>query len=187
MAKLITNTQIKKALSDCEREECLEIILEIVHACPQAREFLTMKLTENRNEILEKYKQKVRYEFYPPWGGIGRLRLKEAKKSITDFTKLCPDKIMSIEIKLFYVENCVEFTGDYGDIGEKFYNSAVSVYEQAVKEINAADVIVYEKFADRLRACVDKTIDYGWGFYDELKDIHSEIVWLGHKNENIYR
>jgi hypothetical protein len=35
MPKLITNPQIKKALKDCEREECLEIILEMVQACPQ--------------------------------------------------------------------------------------------------------------------------------------------------------
>ena len=108
-AKLITDAQIKKAIKDCERDECVEIILEVVQSCPQARELLTLKFTENQNDILEKYKQKVKYEFYPP-RGFGRLNLREAKKAISDFKKLCPDKNMVIDLMLFYVENCVEFT-----------------------------------------------------------------------------
>jgi hypothetical protein len=178
MPKLITNTQIKKALKNCGQREYLDIILEIVQACPQAREFLTFRLTEDHNEILDKYKKKVRHEFYPTHGDIGNLHLKDAKKAISDFTKLCSDRILSIEIKLYYVENCIEFTNDYGDIGESFYNSAVSVYAQVVKEINAAGDDIYKKFADRLRSCVDNTRNIGYGFHDELYELHSEIIYL---------
>ena len=183
MAKLITNPQIKKVLKDCEREECVEIILEMVEACPQAREFLTLKFTENHSEILEKYKKRVRHEFYPTNGGFGNLRLKDAKKAIADFKKICPNKIMGIEIMLFYVENCIEFTNDYGDINESFYNSAASVYSQVVSEVNAAGLAVHEKFADRLRACVDDTSGIGWGFHDELYDLYLGLDWIDHENE----
>jgi hypothetical protein len=182
MAKLITNTQIKKTLKDCEREEYLEIILEIVDASPQAREYLTLKLSENQHEILEKYKLKVRYEFYPPRGGIGNLRLKEAKKAISDFRKICTDRTQWIDIMLFYVENCIEFTNDYGDINETFYNSAVSVYSQAVREVRIAGIAVYEKFAERLKACVDDTSGIGWGFHDDLDDLYLGIDWFDHEN-----
>ena len=50
--------------------ECIELILEIVQACPQARELFTIKFTDNQSDILEKYKLKVRYEFYPPRGSL---------------------------------------------------------------------------------------------------------------------
>ena len=172
--KLITNTQIKKTIKDCERDECVDIILEIAESCPQAREFLTLKFTENQNDILEKYKDKVRYEFFPP-RGFGRLNLREAKKAISDFKKLCPDKIMVIDLMLFYVENCVEFTNNYGDIDERFYNSAESVYEQAVREVNIAGASAYAKFADRLEAVVNNTSGIGWGFHDCLQDIYNGL------------
>ena len=174
--KLITNAQIKKVIKDCERDECVDVILEIADSCPQAREFLTLKFTDSQNDILEKYKQKVRYEFYPS-RGFGRLNLREAKKAISDFRKLCPDKIMVIDLMLFYVENCVEFTNEYGDIDERFYNSAESVYEQAVKEVNSAKMSAYDKFADRLAAVVNNTSGIGWGFHDCLREIYSELEW----------
>ena len=172
--KLITDTQIKKATEGYKRDDCVQLILEIARLCPQARELLTLKFTENQNDILVKYKDKVRYEFFPP-RGFGRLNLREAKKSISDFKKLCPDKIMVIDLMLFYVENCVEFTNDYGDIDERFYNSAESVYEQVVKEVNNAGMPIYEKFADRLEAVVNNTSGIGWGFHDCLRDIYNKL------------
>jgi len=178
MAKLITNPQIKKAIKDCERDECVEIILEIAQSCHQAREFLTLKFTENHSAILEDYKKKVRYEFYPPHGGFGRLQLKNAKKAINDFKKICPNKVMVIELMLFYVECCIEFTNDYGDIDERFYCSAESVFDQVAKAINTSDISVFEMFSVRLRTCVDKTRHIGWGFHDCLKETYYEIKWV---------
>ena len=179
--KLITNAQIKKATKGFGRDECIGLILEIAESCPQAREFLTLKFTDNQNDILEKYKQKVKYEFYPS-RGFGRLNLREAKKAISEFKKLCSDKIMVIDLMLFYVENCVEFTNDYGDIDERFYSSAESVYEQVVKEVNDSGMPTYEKFAERLEAVVNDTSGIGWGFHDSLQEIYNGLEFdLGAK------
>ena len=172
--KLITNAQIKKAIKNCEHDECIELILEIVQACPQAREFLTIKFTDNQNDILEKYKQKVRYEFYPP-RGFGRLNLREAKKAISDFKKLSTDKNMLIDLMLYYVENCVEFTNEYGDISETFYSSAENVYLQVVSEVNSLGTSAYDKFAERLSTVVNDTSNIGWGFHECLSDIFHEL------------
>ena len=177
MAKLITNTQIKKAIQGCERDECIELILEIAQFCQQAREYLTLKFTENQDDILEKYKQKVKDEFFPK-RGFGRLNLREAKKAISDFRKICPDKMMVIDIMLFYVENCVAFTNEYGDINETFYNSAISVYSDVVKEINTIGATAYEIYADRLGAAANHAC-HGWGFYDAMNNLYYEIEFVG--------
>ncbi|MCL1844405.1 MAG: DUF6155 family protein [Defluviitaleaceae bacterium] len=168
--KLITAAQLKKSLLGKTESELSELILDVAKNCPQAKEYLTIKFSarETAIEILEKYKTKVEHEFYPK-RGFGRLNLREAKKAISDFRKICPDKIMEIDIMLFYVENCVEFTNDYGDIGETFYNSAASVFASAVKEINSCDKAVYDNFADRIEAITTNAID-GWGFKDELRN-----------------
>jgi len=176
--KLITNAQLKKLLKDLERDEYIYLITEMAQACPQAREFLTVKFADNENinEILEKYKEKVEHEFFPK-RGYGRLNLREAKKAISDFKKICSDKSMAIDIMLFYVENCVKFTDSYGDINENFYNSAISVYSQVIKEINSGDIELYEIFADRLRLAAEHAC-HGWGFYDDMISLYYEIVWL---------
>ena len=176
--KLITIAQVKKEIKNLEQNEYIELITEIVQACPQAREFLTVKYSdaENINEILEKYKQKIVFEFFPK-NDIGRLDLRQAKKAISDFKRICSDKTMEIDLMLLYVENCVEFTATYGDMTESFYNSAASVYSQIVKKINASDRATYNIFAQRLKSAAENAC-HGWGFYDEMIDLHEEIVWL---------
>jgi len=176
MAKLITNAQIKKAIQGCERDEFIELILEVAQSCPQAREYLTLRFTENQDDILEKYKQKVKDEFFPK-RGFGRLNLREAKKAISDFRKISPDRMMVVDIMLFYVENCVAFTSEYGDINESFYNSAVSVYSDVVKEINSIGAAAYEKFSARLEAAANHAC-HGWGFYDAMNNLY-EIEFVG--------
>jgi len=174
--KLLTNTQLKNALKDYKKDELIKLITDISQACPQAKEFLTVKFTdlENVNRLLEKYKQKIEHEFFPK-RGFGRLNLQEAKKAISDFKKICPNKEMIIDIMLFYVENCVEFTATYGDINEAFYNSAISVYGQAVKEINSGDIDLVEVFAARLKSTADNACE-GWGFHDEMMDLYYQIA-----------
>jgi len=176
--KLITLAQVKRKIKDLKQDEYIDLITEIVQACPQAREFLTVKYSdaESTNEILEKYKQMIVFEFFPKTG-IGRLDLRQAKKTISDFKRICSDKIMVIDLMLFYVENCVEFTDTYGDMDEFFYNSAASVYSQVIKEINAFDKEMYNIFAIRLKSAAENACK-GWGFYDEMIDLYDEIVWL---------
>jgi len=176
--KLITATQIKKSLHGASTAELITLITDIAKNCPQAKEFLTVKLSssENATEILEKYKQKVEHEFFPK-RGFGRLNLREAKKAISDFKKICPDKSLGIDIMLFYVENCVEFTNSYGDINESFYNSAASMFDAVVKELNSSDKVVYDIYTRRINSIIERAID-GWGFNDELTGIYYEISWV---------
>ena len=175
---LITISQLKKLLKDISPADLISLITDIAQACPQAKALLSIKFADENaiNEILENYKEKVEYEFFPP-KGLGRLNLREAKKAITDFKKICSDKSMAIDLMLFYVENCVEFTDSYGDINESFYNSAASMYANVVKEINFEDIDVYKKFADRLKSAAENACE-GWGFRDEMMDIYYNIVWL---------
>ena len=178
---LITNKQLKEAMQNYSQDELVELLIEIAKKCPQAREFLTLKYISygNIDEILEKYKQKIRHEFFPK-RGFGRLNLREAKKAISDFKKISQDKIMVIDLMLFYVENGNEFTAQFGDITESFYNSAYSVYNQVIKEINAGDIELYNIFADRLESTAENACD-GYGFKDDMTALYDEIVWL---NEN---
>ncbi len=74
---------------------------------------------------------------------------------------------------IYYVEQGVICTNNYGDIDENFYGSLESMYEDAVvllSRLNSYELI--EQFRPRLRKIVRDTSGIGWGFHDQLSDIY---------------
>jgi sugar fermentation stimulation protein A len=62
--KLLTDAKIKKATQEMTRDELSILVTDIAGACPQAREYLTLRFASGgKEEILEKYKLYVEYEF----------------------------------------------------------------------------------------------------------------------------
>ena len=118
-----------------------------------------------------KYKDKVYEAFYPKRGY--RFRLSDGKRAISDFKKLDASKELLSELMLFYAETGVEFTNEFGDIDEPFYNSVASVYSNALTLMDKENML--DKFADRAKKIVDDTSGIGWGFHDELGDIYSDF------------
>ncbi|GHU49591.1 hypothetical protein FACS1894127_3180 [Clostridia bacterium] len=176
--KLITEAKLKKILPRLSQDEMIGLVTEMSAKITSAREFLTIRFGEiaSETEICEKYKAIIENEYFPK-RGLGRASTKVAKAAIADFKKVCSDKALYIDILLFYVEQCVEFTDTYGDIDEPFYNSAESVYAQAVKEINVTGYNVYSQFAKRLRDIVANACK-GWYFQGSLQEIHDELLFL---------
>jgi hypothetical protein len=115
----INMKELKEKLRTLSNSELSMLIVDIVKICPRARDFLMIKFSshESIKKVLEDYKQVIKNEFYPK-RCHGRLKLSVAKKAISDFQKISDDKIMIIDIMLYYVENCVRFTLEYGDIYE---------------------------------------------------------------------
>jgi len=177
-SKLITVTQLKKELKELSKEELITLISELSKSSSQAKEFLSIRFAspESEKEIQEQYKQKIEHEFYPK-RGYGRLNLRVAKKAISDFKKVSSNKVLEIDLMLFYVENGVSFTRDYGDINENFYSSMEGMFYDIVEVINSSDEEIYEMFAGRLKRVVEKSID-GWGFQDTLGEYYYMLKWV---------
>jgi DNA-directed RNA polymerase subunit N (RpoN/RPB10) len=173
----ITIKDLKNELQAFSKEELIVLVTEIAKSCSQARNFLTIKFScqNNIREVFESYKQRVKNEFFPK-RGHGRLDLQVAKKAVSDFTKICKDKKLIIDIMLFYVENCVKFTRTYGDIHENFYISAENMFDKVIKILNVENKDIYEQFATRIDWILNKS-PQGWGFQDTLRDIHCDLRW----------
>jgi hypothetical protein len=73
---------------------------------------------------------------------------------------------------LFYVEQGVKFTNEYGDIEEAFYNSMESMFGKAVELICKQDL--KDSFQLRCEKILGDTSDIGWGFYDTLSEIYND-------------
>jgi hypothetical protein len=79
------------------------------------------------------------------------------------------EKTNIADIMLFYVENGVDYTNEYGDIHDRFYTSMESMFEAALKHICKSNL--REDFYTRCEQIVEETSGIGWGFHDALSDM----------------
>lgn len=141
--KNITISQLKKALSEKPEKELIEEVINLFKKFPQVKEYYTLAFSaEGEEHVLEKYKEIITNEFFPK-RGYGKARLSVAKKAISDFKKISDKPPFIIDIMLHYVAQGVNFTDQYGDIDEPFYNSMEKMFKDALKLAKKKPVIAF--------------------------------------------
>lgn len=115
---------------------------------------------------MDQYKKRVKNEFFPS-RGFGKARLSIAKKPILEYKKIEPDSYNLANLMLYYVEQGVRFTSEYGDIDEPFYYSMESMYDDSLKLI--VKLKAQKEFYDRCKKIVADTADMGWCFNEDLE------------------
>ena len=73
-----------------------------------------------------------------------------ARKAIRDYRKATGNLAGTAELLMTYVENGAEFTHEYGDIDERFYNSVESALEELAALLRGEAREMYPQFSDRL-------------------------------------
>jgi hypothetical protein len=164
-------SEVKKELKKLDKEKLVDLLSDLYKKNKSVKEYLDFNVNPNEKELFLKYKDKVYEAFYPKRGD--RFKLSDGKKAISDFKKLETSKELLSDLMLFYAETGVEFTNEFGDIDEPFYDSIASVYLKALALMDKENIL--EKFAVRAKKIVDDTSGIGWGFHDELGDIYSEF------------
>ncbi|OFX29924.1 MAG: hypothetical protein A2X08_08635 [Bacteroidetes bacterium GWA2_32_17] len=168
-------TDIKKELKKLEKDKLVDLVADLCKKNKSVKDFFDFYINPNEKDLFVKYKDTVYEAFFPKRGY--RLRLSNGEKAISDFRKLETSKELLADLMLFYVETGVEFTNEFGDIDEPFYNSVASVYSQALTLMKKEKIL--NKFSDRAKKVVDDTSNIGWGFHDELGDVYSDFYMEG--------
>jgi len=168
-------TELKRKLKESTREELLKDIVDLFKKNNFVKDYYDTKYS-NSESILEKYKQKIKDEFFPN-KGEGKERISVAKKAVTELMKLSQDKKQIADIMIYYVEIGVEYTDCYGDINEAFYYSMESMYQRALEFVDENDL--QNEFEDRCLKIVNDTEGMGWGFHDVLGQIYYEYLFDG--------
>lgn len=170
--KNITIATLKKALSAKSEKELLSELTNLFKKFPQVKEYYTLLLSNDGQDIiLDKYKDKIRNEFFPK-RGYGKARLSIAKKSISDFKKFSGDSTLIVNLMLFYVEQGVNYTEMYGDIDGPFYLSMEKMYLSALQLAEKSNLLpLFEK---NCKEIAENACD-GWGFKDQMSEIYYEF------------
>ena len=163
---------LKKYLNTLTKEELVKHILELDKKFKPVREYYQLYVNNDVSGTVAKAKKIIESEFYPA-RGLPKTRLSVARKAVTDAKKLgLPPEAMA-DLMLFYVETGAQFTHDYGDIDEPFYNSMESMYLKALAFMDKEGLL--SEFQQRAEEILHKTEDTGWGFHDTLGDYYSQF------------
>ncbi len=131
--KRLTITALKKQLKTKSNDELIKEIVELYKKHQSVKDYYQSTLSvQGQVEVLEKYKKIIKNEFFPS-RGFGKARLSIARKAVNDFKKLSTSTKDIADIMVFYVEQGVGFTNQYGDIDEPFYSSVESMYVTALR------------------------------------------------------
>lgn len=172
---MAAKNDLKKYLKELTKAELEKEVEKLYSKFKPVQEYYAMELNaEAGQELLKKYKSLLLKEYYPnrKSGMPGEARASVARKIVTDFSKVSVFIQDTIELMLYRVELCVEFTSDYGDIDEAFYTSTENAFEKVAKLIK--DNKLVDDYKDRCKRLVAKTENFGWGFYDNLSYIYSQ-------------
>ncbi|MFB5679091.1 DUF6155 family protein [Paenibacillus terreus] len=176
----LTKSVLNKHLKQLSNDQLIDLVKACYGASKEMEKFLAVRILgdEAVESLFHEYRKKVENEFFPE-RGHGKLKLQEAKQAISEFERLTGNVKYSLELKLIYVENGVDFTLTYGDIDERFYNSMVSMYADIIDILNEDETAeLFDEYEERIEAIMLKTDGIGWGFHDVLTDLHAQIRWF---------
>lgn len=165
-------THLKPHLQRLTKDELVQLLRDLYRLNADNKVFLSTRfLATTPEEMAEPYRKVIRQVFNPDRGHPS-LKIGVARKALNDFKKACADPIAVIDFMLYYVEQGVICTNNYGDIHAAFYDSLISVFGNAMEEYaKLDDPVVRERFRTRIFKMVRDTADVGWGFHDGLVEL----------------
>ena len=167
---------VRQQLTSWEKPALLALVKDLYEADAGSHDFIQARCQtgESGGDVLERYRGKIVEQFFPVHG-YGKLKLGEARKAIRDYRKATGSIPGTAELLMTYVENGAQFTREYGDMDERFYNSLESALAELSALLHREARDLYPRFRDRL-ASVDRLASaVGWGFCDFVAEVVGEL------------
>src|SRR6056297_1325145 len=165
--------ELKKELNVLQKNELMEIIIDLYRKVPLAKEILNENYSfSNPEEVFRKYKKQIVDEFFPE-KGFGKLGYANIRDALSKFKKISNDPDFLAELLFTHVKCGIDFTNEYGDIDERFYENIEKALERFLIHISENDML--EKYKDRCFGFIDETKGIGWGFHDEIGNLVYEF------------
>ena len=169
----MSKTELKKHLQSLTKEQVIEQVLELYGNCKPAKEYFEYFLKPDEQGQFEKYKAIIINEFYPKENRFNpSLRFSVAKKAIADFRLLKPSPLLLADLLVTLHETACQFTNEYGDMSEQYYDSTVTNFETALKFLQQNNLLA--DFKLRCEDCMKYAEPCGYGFPDEIDQLFDE-------------
>lgn len=161
---------VKKAISGYDKAALVGLIADLYDFSDQNRNFLHARFSLGADP-LKPYKKIIDDALFPDVMKNKPVRIADAKRAISDYTKAIGDQKGILELMLNFVEAGTAFTLDLGDMDESFYLALERMYKKAIKQLLTFDEYIIDAYYARFEKLVSSTKDIGWGYHDSLADI----------------
>jgi hypothetical protein len=161
---------IKSLIKDLEKDELIEVIIELSKVSKQNDQFIRMFIqgsnTENIDSSIADAKKKIEAVFYTDGILQEQVNLSLARSFISEYSKLLKDfPYAIIDLKLYYVEMGISIINKFDEVSSSFYNSIASMFRDVCNSI-FKNSTYYSKFSERLDEINETTRNIGYGFHD---------------------
>jgi len=161
--------ELRYYLSKLSKKELETLIIDLVKRNAFNKDLLETKINpENEQTLNQKYRKVIKDEFFPDRGDA-KLRYSNLRKALNEYKKISKNPELLADLMLYYVENGVEFTNEYGDINEEFYFKIENMFSTALDYIFKHNMEI--KFEERCLTITINSRDIGWGFSDSMTDL----------------
>lgn len=124
------------------------------------------------NKQVQAFKEIIQESVYPKYPeNFSSSGMAIAVRTFEAYKRSCCDQEGLIDLMLFFVECGTQFTLDYGDIDEDFYNLLEDVFEDTLILIKNSDTTILERYQGRIYSITQETGDIGWGYTDQIQDL----------------
>ena len=167
---------VRRHLKAWDSSALLSLVKDLYESSPANRAFLDARIRadEGGEGALEPYRKRIVEQFFPA-RGEGKLQLGEARKALREYRKATGNTEGVIELLTTYLENGNEFTHQYGDIDERFYDSLCSAADELAKLLKGEGPSAYAKVRERLIAIATKASGIGWGYGDHIDGVVDDL------------
>ena len=164
-------SDVKQGLKGLEHRQLVELIQALYQLSQVNKDFLHARFGDAGGS-LDRYKNIIEKSLCPGLGGT--FQYKKAKNAIRDYSKATSDIEGMADLMIYYVECGNDFTLEYGDIDEAFYDQLLEMYDKAIASVLKLPKSKQQSFKDRLEAIRDAADGIGWGYHDGLGDSYAE-------------
>ena len=170
---------IKPVLSGFSSTQLLGLVQDLYRFSEQNASFMQARFLSDRKQgdHLAVYKKRIQQAVSPKQPWKQDVRLADGRRAIRDFKKAIGNISDTLTLMVYYVECGNDFTLEFGDIDEAFYNSLGSMFSKIVQ-------ILLDENNQDLAAAFLPTLEtefhrvdgkMGWGYPDELSDYIAEL------------
>ncbi|HEX2998545.1 MAG TPA: hypothetical protein VHP14_27230, partial [Anaerolineales bacterium] len=131
-------TEINKQLRELSADDVIKLMKGLHDLSPQNKAWLKAKLLPIAQDAkyLEECRRKVTNHVYRETRGIPHIpQFREAKRVISEYRKSTSDLRGTLDLMLTYIERGHQFTNDFGDIDEPFYDALINMLERFAVEL----------------------------------------------------
>ena len=169
---------VKSVLQHWEKDRLIGLIQDLHKLSAANADFLNARLLGNDSaQSLEPYKKRIEQAISPAQPWKQDVQLREGRKAISDYKKASGDLRGGLSLMVYYIQCGNDFTLEFGDIDETFYNSLCSMLDQVKKQLIAGnDPTLAAEFIPLLEREFQR-IDgqMGWGYPDEFGEQVAEL------------